>query len=203
MKFSAVYGLLSLCWTALAFRPALGQTDKDFFQDVPVYTSVKEAAKNPLAVRRLSLVKMKLSKIPPEIFEMENLEELDLSRNRIREVPPAIGQLRKLRVLKLSKNQIESLPDEMGQLRRLEILDISRNPLYRLPESLGSCTALRQILAWDTNLTGLPATLNQLENLQEVDLRVILFSREDMQRLTEAFPRIKIHFSGECHCGPY
>jgi Leucine-rich repeat (LRR) protein len=203
MKFHIVSALFLPFGVFVSLTPTRAQTDADFFQDVPVYTSIKEAAKNPLAVRRLSLVKMKLNKIPPEVFDMENLEELDLSRNRIREVPPAIGQLRKLRVLKLSKNQIENLPDELGQLRRLEILDVSRNPLFRLPESLGSCTALRQILAWDTNLTGLPASLNQLENLQEVDLRVILFSREDMQRLTEAFPRIKIHFSGECHCGPY
>lgn len=203
MKFFTAHVLLCAFLAVVRLVPSQAQADTDFFQDVPVYTSIREAAKNPLAVRRLSLVKMKLSKIPPEVFDMENLEELDLSRNRIRDVPPAIGQLRKLRVLKLSKNQIETLPDELGQLRHLEILDVSRNPLFRLPESLGGCTALRQILAWDTNLTGLPATLNQLENLQEVDLRVILFSREDMQRLTETFPRIKIHFSGECHCGPY
>lgn len=196
--FPFLWGLLAI----LAIS-ACAQSDDTFFQDVPVYTSLKEAVKNPMAVRRLSLVKMKLGKVPSEIFEMENLEELDLSRNRIRVLPPAIAQLRKLRILKLQKNQLESLPEETGQLRRLEILDVSRNPLYRLPESLGKCSSLRQILAWDTNLSDLPATLNQLENLQEIDLRVILFSREDMQRLSEAFPRIRIHFSGECHCGPY
>lgn len=194
--------LLLLCapWNLIH---TTAQSPEDYFQDVPVYTSLKEALKNPLAVRRLSLVKQKLTKIPPELFELENLEELDLSRNQLCEVPPHIGQLEKLRVLKLYKNRIELLPDEIGRLHRLEYLDVSRNPLLRLPETLGQCRALRQILAWDTNLTTLPASLNELENLQEVDLRVILFSREDMQKLSEGFPKFKIHFSGECHCGPY
>ncbi|MCS6981531.1 MAG: leucine-rich repeat domain-containing protein [Flavobacteriales bacterium] len=179
------------------------QDEGGYFQDVPVYTSLREALRSPLAVRRLSLTRQKLTRIPPEVFELENLEELDLSRNKIREIPPAIGQLKKLRILRLQKNQIETLPEEMGQLRKLEFLDISRNPLLRLPESLGQCAALRQIMAWDTNLSDLPLSLNQLEQLEEVDLRAILFSRQEMQRLTESFPRVRLHFSGECQCGPY
>lgn len=188
---------------ALLLPTLHAQDEGAYFQDVPVYTSLREAMRSPLAVRRLSLNRQKLTRIPAEVFELENLEELDLSRNKIREIPPAIGQLKKLRILRVQKNQIETLPEEIGRLRRLEFLDVSRNPLLRLPESLGQCTALRQIMAWDTNLTDLPLSLNQLEKLEEVDLRAILFSRQEMQRLTESFPRVRLHFSGECQCGPY
>jgi len=179
------------------------KSEPDFFEDVPIYTSLSEAVKNPLTVRRLSLVKAKLTQFPKEIFEFENLEELDLSRNNIRDIPPQIEKLKKLRVLNLSKNKIESMPEEIGKLKKLVKLDVSRNPLLRLPYALGECKSLEHLLVWDTNLSDLPASLNHLENLKEIDLRVILFSRQEMQRLSESFPKIKIHFSGECQCGPY
>jgi Leucine-rich repeat (LRR) protein len=192
-----------LVFLLISTASVFAQTSDDGFQDVPVYTDLKAAMKNPMAVRRFSFVKMNISRIPPEIFELENLEELDLSKNKIKKIPPEIKHLKKLKILNLSKNQLEELPAELGELEQLEKLDVSRNNIYKLPETIGNCSALEILLAWDTNLTGLPETLTKLKNLKEIDLRVILFSDTQKQYLSDLLPKVTIHFSGGCNCGPY
>jgi len=183
---------------------AYAQTGKeDIFQDVPVYTDLKIAAKNPLAIKRLHLAKTNLSKVPEEIFLFKNLEELDLSKNKIKKVPPEIGELKKLVVLNLSKNKIEELPDEIGNLHRLVKLDVSRNDLFKLPDSIGNCESLEVLHVWDTNLSDLPDSLREIKSLKEIDMRVIVFSMAQIQYINERFPGITIYFSGDCHCGPY
>ena len=58
--------------------------------------------------------------VPAAIFEMSNLEVLDLSYQAIRSVPPHIACLSNLRELNLSHCMLlESLPGEMGQLTKL------------------------------------------------------------------------------------
>eukprot|EP01034_Spumella_vulgaris_P013043 gene13043-16634_t len=108
----------------------------DYYQDVPIWTDLKEALKTPKAIKRLSLAKMKLKEIPMEVFELENLEELDLSRNQIRDIPPQIRNLKKLRVLDISRNKLETLPNEMGYLKNLQKLDAGRNELFSIPETM-------------------------------------------------------------------
>ena len=58
--------------------------------------------------------------IPEPIFQLENLEILDLSNQAIRFVPPQVSQLIKLRKLILSKNMLlESLPGSLGSMKKL------------------------------------------------------------------------------------
>lgn len=102
----------------------------------------------------LRLSGVNLREIPPEVWELEHLTELDLSNNRLTTLPPEIGRLTNLERLYLYNNRLESLPPEIGQLSRLEWLDLDDNRLTTLPPEfarLQSLTHLQiQYNRWET-----------------------------------------------------
>ena len=87
-----------------------------------VYTSLEEAIKNKTSVKYLQLNRKHLKAIPPEIFEMINLEELDLSKNKITEIPNEISQLKRLKKLNVSQNKLQALPSSIGLMTSLKDL---------------------------------------------------------------------------------
>lgn len=59
--------------------------------------------------------------LPDDIFELRNLEELELQYQAITTISSRIGQLRALRTLNLSHClRLESLPGALGELLNLQ-----------------------------------------------------------------------------------
>ncbi len=52
---------------------------------LPVFRSLNAAMQNPDSVFRLDLSKQKLKEIPPQVFELTQLRELNVSRNQLTE----------------------------------------------------------------------------------------------------------------------
>lgn len=191
-----------LIWVANACFSAPAAKAQEW-QDVPVYTDLKEALKNPKSVKRLDLSKQKLSRIPSEVFtSFPNMYELVLSKNKLKTLPDELGNLRNLRILKLDRNKFESLPETIGRLEKLEVLDVNRSDLYYLPESIGNCHSLERIIAWDTNLITLPNSLKKCHSLGYIDLRNIEFSSSLQEELKTMLAGVKIEFTNSCNCGP-
>lgn len=63
------------------------------------------------------------------MYELPQLEILDLSRNKLSKVPDEIGNMKALRVLSLLNNYIETIPYCLGNLDTLRILKLAGNPL--------------------------------------------------------------------------
>lgn len=165
------------------------------------YESLEEALAAPKdSVYSLKL-KSRLKKIPPEVFEFKNLQWLDLSKNRLKEIPPEIGLLKNLKKLILEKNKIESLPPEIGQLEDLRELIINRNELETLPDEIGNLKKLRYIDMWSNNITGLPPTMDQMYALQEVDLRVIVFTEQEQENIKAVLQNVTLKMDEHCNCG--
>ena len=99
-------------------------------------------------VTTLKLFGKDLTKLPPEIGQLTNLQSLDLRRNQLSSLPPEFGQLTNLQTLDLTFNQLSSLPPEIGQLTNLQTLDLTFN-----------------------QLSSLPPKIRQLPNLKKLDLR--------------------------------
>ncbi len=114
----------------------------------------------------------KLKEIPPEVFELEQLESLNLSRNKITNLPESISQLSNLTRLDLSVNQITNLPESIGQLSNLTRLDLSVNQITNLPESIGQLSNLTRLDLSVNQITNLPESIGQLSNLTQLDLSV-------------------------------
>src|SRR5690606_11685831 len=96
----------------------------------------------------LNLGNKKLTEIPPELFEVSELEsELEvllLNRNQLTKVPGEIGKLSGLKLLQLNANKLTNLPNELVLMTNLVGLDVSMNLIRELPD--GVYTKLTNLL---------------------------------------------------------
>ena len=110
---------------------------------------------------KLDLSNQQLEKVPANVFEKTNLEELNISGNALSgSIQAEIRQLSKLKVLNASNNLMTGVPAEIGQLEKLEVLDLSNNQLTGLPYELGNLKNLKTL-----NISG--------NNYSEADLKII------------------------------
>ena len=101
--------------------------------------------------------------VPPELGQLENLQELYLSDNQLSgTIPSELGQLENLQTLSLSSNQLSgTIPPQLGQLNKLEVLYLFDNQLSgSIPPELGQLELLR---LGDNQLSGcIPASLRAI-----------------------------------------
>ncbi len=107
----------------------------------------------------------KLTKIPPEVFELEQLEVLNLHYNLLTSVPDSITQLQNLTTLNLSQNKLTEIPESITQLQSLTTLNLSNTGLTEIPESITQLQNLTTLNLHDNQLTEIPDSITQLQNL--------------------------------------
>ncbi len=202
MNFFLRTGLLCLFSFVLSQFSANAQIlDSTTLADLPVYTSLTEALKNPDSVYKLTLKKEKLKKIPEQIFLFKNLQELDLSKNKITEVPKEIGNLTHLQKLNLSMNMIDSLPKEIGKLVNITQLILNQNIIAELPPEISNLTKMRFLDMWGNEIQQFPDEISKLStSLKVVDLRVISIRPAAQELMEQQLPNTKIFFSFNCNC---
>ena len=93
--------------------------------------------------------RFKLSSLPENIGDLQDLEELTVIRTEISAIPASLYQLSKLKKLDLRQNKIASLGSEISNLKSLEILDVSLNRLERTPEELEKLTSLKELFVYE------------------------------------------------------
>jgi Leucine-rich repeat (LRR) protein len=126
----------------------------------------------------LSLFRLGLAEVPPEIGQLTNLERLDLVGNVLTSLPAEIGQLTNLVSLDLRNNALSSLPPAIGQLTALEQLRLTNNALTDLPLEIAQLTNLKALSLDFNSLSSWPAAIAQLTNLQGLSL-----ARNDLSEL--------------------
>src|SRR6187549_979497 len=75
------------------------------------------ASSNPTGTKELDLSYSGLTKVPPEIGTMVNLEKLVLFKNKIDSLPSFIGNLLKLQELSMQSNRLIYVAPEIGELQ--------------------------------------------------------------------------------------
>ncbi len=111
----------------------------------------------------LDLSSRGLEKLPADVLNKSELEELNISNNKITGALPAeIRNLRNLRVLNASDNLMTGVPAEVGQLQNLETLDLSNNKLTGLPYEIGNLKKLKKL-----NLSGNDYSKQDLEVIKK------------------------------------
>ena len=121
--------------------------------------------------------------IPPELGQLRNLLDLDLSTNQLTgEIPSELGRLQNLETLQLQSNQLTGeIPSELGQLTNLSGklwdvlvpgLNLSANQLTgEIPPELGQLRNLLGLNLSTNQLTGeIPSELGRLTNLSDLNL---------------------------------
>ncbi|MXW66171.1 MAG: hypothetical protein F4Z72_04015, partial [Gemmatimonadales bacterium] len=112
--------------------------------------------------------------IPPELGRLSSLERLSLRDNDLTgAIPPELGSLASLRTLQLQRNDLTGpVPPELGNLTNLRDLWLSNNGLTgSIPPGLGNLASVTYLLIDGNDLSGpLPATLGSLTTLEELFL---------------------------------
>ena len=106
--------------------------------------------------------------MPLGIFELTNLEYLNLNQNNLSEIPESIISLKKLSVFTVADNKIGSLPKYFGALHSLTELHLEENLITHLPESIGQLKNLKILDISDNEIAQLPESLTELtqENIR-------------------------------------
>ncbi|EBA08964.1 COR domain-containing protein [Sagittula stellata] len=114
----------------------------------------------------LRLSGLDLKEIPPAVFGLTHLRELNLNNNGISEIPRLVEGLINLRSLSVANNALLHLPDEICHLHHLENLDVGMNKLNYIPDQLGSLTNLSYLRLGSNEFNGLPSSLAALRSLK-------------------------------------
>jgi Leucine-rich repeat (LRR) protein len=96
----------------------------------------------------LDLAGLELEELPPELWELEQLEVLVLGKfdrekgkwigNQLSSLPDAIVHLTNLQRLDLTSNQLRSVPEAIVHLSKLQTLFLSENQLSSLQRQSGT-----------------------------------------------------------------
>jgi small GTP-binding protein len=124
----------------------------------------------------LDLRHNQFSSLPSEICKLTNLQKLNLWNNRLSDQYSAICQLPNLAVLDLRNNQFKSLPPEICNLRNLKELNLYGNYISRLSREIEQLTKLTWLNLGHNHFSILPPEIGRLTNLTKLDLRHNHFS---------------------------
>lgn len=109
-------------------------------------------------------------RLPAEICELYNLENLYLQNAGLIELPYNIGKLQSLKNLKLGGNCLKTLPSSIGKLKNLEVLTVWLNELESIPPEIGMLKNLRGLSFWENPLEMLPDEIVELTELKELEI---------------------------------
>ena len=135
-----------------------------------VYTSMKEALKEPEKVYKLDLSGHKLTELPSEILELPNLQFLSIGSNKFGEFPQEILELEKLQVLYMPSCGLRALPQDMDRLKHLKHLSIPGNLIRELPPSFFRLDELKLLDIYVNLLERLPPEIKGLRSLDALDI---------------------------------
>ena len=110
------------------------------------------------------------TKVPIAIFNLKNIEVLDLSLAKISEVPTQVTELSRLKKLNLYHTLVESLPVGISKLKNLENIHLGETPISHLPDELCQLPNLKKLTLWGTKIRELPSEIGNLKNLLRLDL---------------------------------
>ncbi len=175
--------------------------DSIAFDTVPTYNLQQALKQDPLKVYKLSLKKMKLSELPSEILKFKNLQSLDIQKNKFKIFPTNITAFKYLQELNISTNRIQIITKELGQLIHLRDFTANSNQIVSLPKEIRYLKKLKYIDIWGNDIGSLPYEIRDLkDNLIEIDMRVILMSKDENNKIKTLLPNTKIRFSKSCNC---
>ena len=110
----------------------------------------------------LDLTNYRLTVIPDNIGDLDELQYLTLNYNEFDLIPESIGNLTKLKKLVVTGNIITSLPHSTGNLISLEVLAINNNELTSLPETIGGLQSIERLFLQNNNLESIPDRIGDL-----------------------------------------
>jgi Leucine-rich repeat (LRR) protein len=117
----------------------------------------------------LDLNDTKLNSIPND-HTLLNLNELYLSNNSFFNIPESICTMEQLKILDMSYNRLENIPDYFLQIKRLETLILSYNNLTNLPNIITRLSTLTKLIVNHNQINTIEDGISQSQSLLILDL---------------------------------
>jgi Leucine-rich repeat (LRR) protein len=157
--------------------------DLFLFDDADIYAEAQRRIKECRANKgkKLDFSHLGLKEIPPEIAELDNLTELDISNVEFRKIPAFIGNivsLQKLSVGSLSPtgHEREKLPPELGKLHNLRNLSLGYD-IPEIPQWVWGFDNLDTLCIYNDTIESVPAEIAALKKLRELCLHGIKIAK--------------------------
>jgi Leucine-rich repeat (LRR) protein len=109
--------------------------------------------------------------IPAEIARMRGLQGMYFTGNRLTRIAPEVFTMTWLRKLQISKNHITELPEAIGNLVNLIHFNVSANEISVLPDSIAKLTKLRVCDLSDNRISHIPEGFGQVRILYQLRVR--------------------------------
>jgi hypothetical protein len=135
--------------------------------------------KNPAKVSKIEWIDQKISSIPAQLYQCQNLKELNLNFNNL-----------------------EFLPDDISRFQNLSSLNLNNNKLLALPSTIGSLSKLQYLSLTYNNLQYLPNEISFLRNLKILHLEGNPIQEPEIARIDSLLPNTRIYFSFYEHYDP-
>ncbi|XP_078610421.1 uncharacterized protein LOC144881312 [Branchiostoma floridae x Branchiostoma japonicum] len=121
--------------------------------------------------KELDLSHESLTRIPPAVFSLNDVEVLDVSDNPLGFVPVDIASLSHLKELRAAGCDVKEVSGNISRCTYLEKVDLSRNPgLASLPASMKQLRYLKHVGLSGCELKALPENLTLLVTMETLDL---------------------------------
>ncbi|KAI2602365.1 adenylate cyclase [Hypoxylon sp. NC1633] len=174
---------------------------RDFVQACNQLRDIKyannEARKLPISIGRagrltyLDVSNNRLEELEhAELGRLTKLLKLSLANNRLNHLPKEFADFKQLRSLNLSSNFLDKFPVFLCDLESLVDIDVSFNSIACLPDEIGRLRNLEKFVMTNNRLSGaLPATLGELMNLRELDIKFNALTAID---IVSELPKLEI-----------
>ncbi|NQX38417.1 Leucine rich repeat-containing protein [Pedobacter steynii] len=146
------------------------KTPKDSQEGYVIAEERIEHFKASSKLRALNLSKLKLEKLPPQLFDIENIRDLFLSSNYLKDLPEEIAKLHSLRILNIQNNQFSTFPEVLLKMDKLTILNLSKNNIDEIPDDIARLSELKQLSLRANKIKAIPETIGKMVNLQHLEL---------------------------------
>ncbi len=132
--------------------------------------------------------------LPETLHYLKFLKELTIENCILDSLPYEVFNVENLQFLNLTNTQIQALPSNLKKMQKLEVLILDANKLNDLPYQIYCIKKLRFLSVKNNFLKKIPASVSQLINLTVLDVTGNNFSKEYIEELKALLPGCEIRF---------
>ena len=133
-------------------------------------------------LENLQLFQTKVNELLPKIKQLSNLEVLDFGLTSITSLPSEIGALHKLKEIRFSTFK-KPFPNSLCNLTKLEVLEGRFEGVKKpYPKEFGNLTNLKRLVVTHDTAPNIPSSFSKLEQLVS-----LIFRNSEMDTIPEAF----------------
>ncbi len=136
-------------------------------------------------INAINLSEQQLTEIPPQIYQLDQLQELYIQRNQITTIPDEIIRLKELKKIDLSQNRIKKMNKNIEKLTELQELNLNNNRLTEISYSITNLSQLRKLELADNYIKKAPRNIQKLYKLNELNL-----SSNQIQKIPRILPKL-------------